>query len=125
MEAMFRVDTTYEGLDNVMYALSRNSKFTQISDKDEVRGWTDGDWGDYYYVFSNGHGLRIEFVDGPDDGKLWVTVFRPSLDNVWLWTGIMKFTCPRMSFNMLSSFLSRFDIVVDDKLVYAKKDKVE
>lgn len=124
MEDMFRVDTTKEGLDNVLYALTRGSKFRQITDKDYLMGWTDGDWSDYYYVFTNDNGLRIEFVDGAD-GKLWVTVFRPSLDCVWLWSGIMKFTTEKMSYVQLHKFLGRYDIFIEDKLVYTKKDKVQ
>ena len=121
MEDMFRVDITKEGLDNVLYALTRGSKFKQISDKDYISGWTDGDWSDYYYVFTNDNGLRIEFVDGAD-GKLWVTVFRPSLDCVWSWSGIMKFTTERMSYIQLRKFLGRYDMLFDDKMVYAKRE---
>lgn len=124
MANMFRVDTTKEGLDNVLYALTRGSKFRQITDRSYLSGWTDGDWSDYYYVFTNDNGLCIEFVDGAD-GKLWVTVCRPSLDCVWLWSGIMQFTTEKMSYIQLRKFLARYDIWLDNKLVFAKKDKLQ
>lgn len=120
MKGSFCIDITKEGLDNILYALTRGSNFRQITDKDYLCGWTDGDWSDYYYVFTNDNGLCIEFIDGAD-GKLWVTVFRPSLDCIWLWSGIMKFTTEKMSYIQLRKFLGRYGIWIENESIYLNK----
>ena len=55
--------------------LLKSSNLTQITDRDELCSWTDGDWGEYWYLFKNDDDtIRVSFIDSYNHDKTLIDI---------------------------------------------------
>lgn len=87
----------------------------QITDKDEVIKWVDGDWDRYYYVFEIGEDLRVEIVDGLK--HLWFGLFiweRNTVTGEKIWHSIIKDKDNRLTYDELVKSLACANVKIDE-----------
>lgn len=55
--------------------LLKSSNLTQITDRDELCSWADGDWGEYWYLFKNDDDtIRVSFIDSYNHDKTLIDI---------------------------------------------------
>lgn len=102
-------------LESFLYIITRGNDWSQITDREFVSAWTSGDWKEFYYVFTSGNGLRLEFFNCNE--RTVVSLYSPSEK---AWSCIYEFTVDLLHKNQLVKLLDRYDIMVTNKEVYSE-----
>lgn len=112
---------------DALYIATAIDNWKQITDKHEVSIWTDGDWDDYYFIFSRREGesgaMRMEVISLQD--KTYLNLFKPSRITECgkvMWNSVARSSTTKISTDELIEMLSIHGIEVTDTDVYTSDE---